>query len=190
MPSAKPMQPETFVPLYHNYSRLVASIAANFPLSPQQQEEVCQDVFLIVWEKKEQLLHEKAFASWLGTVTRHRCLSEMRRARSTIALEDISEEALHARPETQQASMQHEQQAWHLELSLRLLQQLIDGHRSPMRRRVAQLYYREGQSVAAIASVLQMRPNTVLSHLRRFRLVVEKSLVRLLEERGIDLASA
>ncbi len=190
MPSAKPMQPETFVPLYHNYSRLVASIAANFPLSPQQQEEVCQDVFLIVWEKKEQLLHEKAFASWLGTVTRHRCLSEMRRVRCTIALEDISEEALHARPEMQHASMQREQQAWHLELSLNLLQQLIDGHRSPVRRRVAQLFYREGQSVAVIASVLQMRPNTVLSHLRRFRLVVEKSLVRLLEERGIDLASA
>jgi DNA-binding CsgD family transcriptional regulator len=44
--------------------------------------------------------------------------------------------------------------------------------------------------VAAVAAGLGMRPNTVLSHLRRFRLVVEKSLVRLLEEQGIDLESA
>lgn len=189
MPSAKPTHPDPFVPLYQNYSRLVASIAANFPLSPQQQEEVCQDVFLIVWEKKEQLVHENAFASWLGTITRHRCLSEMRRARTMIALEDLSEEMLHAHPETRPPSVL-DNEAWHLELSLGLLQQLIDGHRSPMRRRVAQLFYREGQSVAAIASALQMRPNTVLSHLRRFRLIVAKSLLRLLEERGIDLASA
>jgi RNA polymerase sigma factor (sigma-70 family) len=189
MPSAKPMHQDTFVPLYHNYSRLVASIAAHFPLSPQQQEEVCQDVFLIVWEKKEQLQHERAFASWIGTVTRHRCLSEMRRSRMTIALEDLSEEMLHARPEMRQPSPM-EMQPWHLELSLNLLQQLIDGHRSPVRRRVAQLFYREGRSVAAIASALQLCPNTVLSHLRRFRLIVEKSLLRLLEERGIDLVSA
>jgi RNA polymerase sigma factor (sigma-70 family) len=183
------MHPDTFVPLYHNYSRLVASIAANFPLSPQQQEEVCQDVFLIVWEKKEQLTHEHAFASWIGTVTRHRCLSEMRRMRTMIALEDASEEMLHARPEARQLPSM-EMQAWHWELSLSLLQQLIDTHRSPVRRRVAQLFYREGQSVATIAAGLHMCPNTVLSHLRRFRLVVEKSLLRLMEERGIDWVSA
>jgi RNA polymerase sigma-70 factor (ECF subfamily) len=183
------MHSDSFAPLYHSYSRLVASIAANFPLSPQQQEEICQDVFLIVWEKKEQLMHENALASWLGTITRHRCLSEMRRARTMVALEDLSEEILHAQQENCQSSPL-ETQSWHLELSLSLLQQLIDGHRSPVRRRVAQLFYREGHSVAAISTVLKMCPNTVLSHLRRFRLVVEKSLLRLLEERGIDLASA
>jgi RNA polymerase sigma-70 factor (ECF subfamily) len=189
MPPVRSLQSDAFAPLYHHYNRLVASIAAHFPLSPQQQEEVCQEVFLIIWEKKEQLVHEQALASWIGTVTRHRCLSELRRMRPMVALEDLSEEVLHARPENRQLSS-WESKSWHLELSLRLLQQLIDSHRSPIRRRVAQLYYRDGRSVAAVASDLGLCPNTVLSHLRRFRLVVEKSLVRLLEEQGIDLVSA
>lgn len=189
MASVRSLHSDAFAPLYHHYNRLVASIAANFPLSPQQQEEVCQEVFMIIWEKKEQLVHEQALASWIGTVTRHRCLSEMRRMRPMVALEDLSEEVLHARPENRQASS-WDSRSWQLELSLRLLQQLIDGHRSPIRRRVAQGFYRDGQSVAAVAADLGMCPNTVLSHLRRFRLVVEKSLLRLLDEQGIDLESA
>ncbi|WP_176736836.1 RNA polymerase sigma factor [Oligoflexus tunisiensis] len=188
MQTAKLLSPDPFVPLYHNYIRLVASIAANFPLSPQQQEEICQDVFFIVWQHREQLVHERALSSWLSTITRHRCLTELRRNRSMVALDDLNEEILHAQQEARLGGSTPSQ-SWHLELSLRLLQSLIDDHRSPVRRRVAQLFYSQGESVATISATLNMCPNTVLSHLRRFRLIVEKSLLRLLEERDIDLAS-
>lgn len=189
MQSAKPRHQDSFVPMYHNYSRLVASIAANFPLTPQQQEEVCQDVFLVVWQRKQQLVHEYALASWLGTITRHRCLSVLRRNKAMISLEELTEDHLHA----QQANLvppQTETQLWHLELSLNLLHKLIDEHSSPVRRCVARRFYTDGESVASIAEALHMCPNTVLSHLRRFRLIVQKSLLRMLDERGIDLISA
>jgi RNA polymerase sigma factor (sigma-70 family) len=189
MQTAKLLSPDPFAALYHSYIRLVASIAANFPLSPQQQEEVCQDVFIIVWQQREKLVHERALASWLSTITRRRCLTELRRNRSMVALDDLSEELLHAQQEAR-LGLLTPAQSWHLELSLRLLQSLIDDHRSPIRRRVAQLFYSQGESVASIAATLNLCPNTVLSHLRRFRLIVEKSLLRLLEERDIDLASA
>lgn len=184
-----PMHHDSFAPLYRNYSRLVASIAADFPLTPQQQEDVCQDVFLIVWQRKQQLMHENAFVSWLSAITRHRCLSELRRKKLMIPLEDLNEEDIHSQ---QEASIQPcaEARHWHLELSVSLLHRLIDEHRSPVRRRVAQLFYTQEQSVAMIAETLQICPNTVLSHLRRFRLIVEKSLLRLAEECGIDLESA
>ena len=184
-----PIRQDPFALLYHNYSRLVASIAANFPLTPQQREEVCQDVFVIVWQRQEQLQHEHAFASWLGTITRHRCLNELRRKKPTIPLEDVTEEVIHAH---QEASIQPREDAWqwHLEVSIGLLHRLIEDHRSPMRRRVAQLFYVDALSVVAISEQLNICPNTVLSHLRRFRLIVEKSLMRLADEEGFDLASA
>lgn len=175
---------QSFAMLYQDYSRLVASVAANFPLTPQQQEDVCQDVFLVVWQRRAQLQHEYAMASWLSTITRHRCLNELRRRRNTVALEDINEEIIHTQ---QEASTRRYDptELWQLELSLKILRCLIAEHRSPVRRQVAQLFYEQGQSVATIAESLRLCPNTVLSHLRRFRLIVEKSLLRLLEERGM-----
>ena len=58
---------------------------------------------------------------------------------------------------------------------------MIRDHKDPIRQKIADLFYLQHQSTVDIALLLDMPQNTVLSHLRRFRLVVSSMILRWFE---------
>jgi DNA-directed RNA polymerase specialized sigma24 family protein len=58
------------------------------------------------------------------------------------------------------------------------VQAALDAAGGDIRSRVAVLHYREGHAAKDIASSLRIPLNTVLSHLRRFRLELQKTMAR------------
>jgi RNA polymerase sigma-70 factor (ECF subfamily) len=71
-----------------------------------------------------------------------------------------------------------------LEEHLAVLHDLILNHKDPIRRNVACLFYLEQRSIRDISLILNLKSNTVLSHLRRFRLIVTKAMQRWMLDNG------
>jgi RNA polymerase sigma-70 factor (ECF subfamily) len=66
--------------LYVRHGRLVYGLAWRILLDGESAEEVCQDVFLRVWEKADTYRSEKAqVRTWLARVARNRAIDMLRR---------------------------------------------------------------------------------------------------------------
>lgn len=68
--------------IYTRYARLVFSIALKTLNDPASAEEIVQQVFTQVWRHAQQYRLERGtFSAWVGTITRHQCMDEIRRRR-------------------------------------------------------------------------------------------------------------
>lgn len=68
--------------LHARYARLVFSIARKTLDDPASAEEIVQQVFTDVWRHARHYRLERGkFSAWVGTITRHACIDELRRRR-------------------------------------------------------------------------------------------------------------
>ena len=68
--------------IHARYARLVFSIAVKILNEQASAEEIVQQVFTEVWRQARNYQRERGnFSAWLGTITRHRCIDELRRRR-------------------------------------------------------------------------------------------------------------
>jgi RNA polymerase sigma-70 factor (ECF subfamily) len=175
-----------FTELYQSHYQLVKTIVSRFKFCDAAAEDLIQDIFLKAWQNRHQLKISAAFSGWLVAIARNCCLDEKRRAPCQISVnvtdccKDDSSIILEAQDPA--ISMQ-------IEVSHHHLQQLIEMHGHAVRRQVATMYYLGNQSCQEIAQVLDLNTNTVLSHLRRFRIITKEALLLVAEEQGWDLAS-
>jgi RNA polymerase sigma-70 factor (ECF subfamily) len=149
--------------------RLAASILG--PGNETEAEDVTQEVFLVVYRKLDTFRHDSEFTTWLFRLTRNRAIDSLRRSRlhhrhvGDDELARMPSSALNSNPEARARSGERR-----LEV-LAQIQRLPDRQRS-----VVLLFYWMGTSVAEIAELLDMNPQTVKSHLRRARQRLAKSL--------------
>ena len=174
---------EAFESLYESYYPRVAASVRKFRFSSQLTDDIIQETFIKAWQNIDDLRDEDAIGAWLITIARNRCLSEIRSYKPTVAVtstDSASEQDTYGDviivAEDHHASM-------HFEHSFQLLSELIEAHKGEPRATIAKLFYIEKISVREISARLQMKTNTVLSHLRRFRLLVGKSLLRIVKEK-------
>jgi RNA polymerase sigma-70 factor, ECF subfamily len=68
--------------IHARYARLVFSIALKILIEHASAEEIVQQVFTEVWRQARHYRRERGnFSAWLGTITRHQCIDELRRRR-------------------------------------------------------------------------------------------------------------
>jgi len=65
--------------LYNKYADLVYYLAVNMDLNPDQGEEIVQETFLKIWEKRAELDEQLSFKSYLVTIARNLILKMARR---------------------------------------------------------------------------------------------------------------
>ena len=118
-----------------------------------------------------------------GQLARNECLQTLRRqkARPTIQPEDGLEEILVDEYDGM-ASIRFEH-------SLNLVRKLVESHKVEPRASVARMFYLQEKPVKDIAETLNLKQNTVLCHLRRFRLSISKALCDMVESGEIELQS-
>jgi RNA polymerase sigma-70 factor (ECF subfamily) len=69
--------------IHARYARLVFSIALKILNEHASAEEIVQQVFTEVWRQARHYQRERGnFSAWLGTITRHQCIDELRRRRA------------------------------------------------------------------------------------------------------------
>lgn len=157
---------ELFRILVQRHKRRVfrVAVAVLGPGREAEAEDLTQETFLLAFRKLGSFRGDSAFSTWLLRVTRHLAID--RRRRADLRRPHVSEDELARLPavgvganpeETAAASEQRE----------RLLRQL---ERLPEPGRTAvYLHYWLGSPVAEIAELLELKPETVKSHLYRAR---------------------
>lgn len=172
----EPSFPLNFSRFYQNYEMLVRAVVRQFQFHDAAADDLVQDIFIKAWKGLDRLDNQGALTAWLKVIARHECLNEIKlqkKQRHLVSVECVPEEV-----ETTASSEIFEITIRQLDEYLEVLHELIQNHKDPIRREIACLFYVEQRSIRDIGEQLQMKQNTVLSHLRRFRLIVTKAMQR------------
>jgi RNA polymerase sigma-70 factor (ECF subfamily) len=142
-----------FRELYEYYQGRIFLFAYRFTKSKYRAEEVVQDVFLKLWERRSQIKIETNFASYLIRMARNHILDGLKR----VALDKKMQQNMLASMQVLRSSTA--EQLLQKELD-RLLKQAVDNL-SPQRRTVYLLSREEELTYEQIAEKLGISKNTV-----------------------------
>lgn len=157
--------------LYRQYGDQVYSIALNVLESPEDAEDVTQEVFLKVSSKADAFRGEAAIGTWLYRVTVNTSLNWQRsRRRRRIREEDWSQKSRLSRPAPDNPEGFAEQKR-KLQSLRAAMRELDDTYRLPVI-----LHDIEGLSYEEVADILSIKPGTVGSRLSRARKKLMESL--------------
>lgn len=149
------MEKENLIRLYETYSGDVYRLALSFLGSRQDAEDICQNVFLKLFDKEMTLLPEKEKA-WLLTCTANACKNHLRFCRRRNAAE---------LDETIPFQEQSDRELWDAVMKL-----------PPKYRAVIHLFYYEGYGQAEIAAILRISLTAVQTRMARARQMLRKEL--------------
>jgi len=161
-------------------SPLVSSIALAVVRDIEFSRDVAQEVFLSVWRDLRKLRNPASFLPWLRQVTRNRARVALRtRSRKAklgeTGLDDLLPLVTDPRPTAAEQMIANEQARAVAEALSNLPEET---------REVVTLFYREEQSVAQVASLLELSEVAVKKRLSRAR---ETLRAALLEQAGATL---
>jgi RNA polymerase sigma-70 factor (ECF subfamily) len=129
-----------------------------------EAEDITQEVFVVLFQTLHKFRHESAFSTWFYRMARNRIIDHQRRiVRRASRTSDEVPPSL-AAPETAADPLSATINSRRRELLLLLIDQLPEMQRITLR-----LYYWQDQSTDEIAALLELKPNTVKSHLFRAR---------------------
>ena len=144
--------------LMRKYEAQIYHFALKLLKSPDFATEVSQDVFLTLWEKREQLQHIDSLSSWLFKLSKNRALNILQRGQIRSAKE-------HIYAEMSTTTVHSEHNIYEKELQ-KLINEAIDL--LPAKRRsICKLKIEKGLTNEEIATLLQISSNTVKNQLTK-----------------------
>ncbi|SDC98191.1 RNA polymerase sigma factor [Niabella drilacis] len=149
-----------FRQLYNRYHQQIYAIGYYLSRSQTIAEDIVQDVFLKIWDKRAELREVRQFEGWLKIIVKNHTLNVLEKAakeRLTRKVQQEQERAALAEtllaPKLEQKEINH------------LIQKAID--RLPPQQKKAYLLSRqEGFKVAEIAEIMDLSIYTVKNHLK------------------------
>lgn len=148
-------------------------------------EDIVQESFVNAWEKRSSLSSIETFGAWVRAISRNLCFLHLRSKRlvpvslQTSSCESFESSELGDREEFASWLSQQCDETWNLserEAALAAIQSFVQEMPEGVRGKVGRLFYFEQKSVSQISSLLNIKQNTILSHLRRFRLDLTRAM--------------
>jgi RNA polymerase sigma-70 factor (ECF subfamily) len=140
--------------IYHQYCNPVYCNALKITRDRSVAEDIVQEVFITLWEKKETISLERPVGGWLFVLCYNRAVNQLRKKlRESVACRHLEDPA--AGDPTDEASYS---QQW--ELLENAMAQL-----SPQKRKVFELCKIQGKTYEETAAVLQISKYTVKEYL-------------------------
>ncbi len=153
------------------YSRKIFNLALQFSGSPQEAEDLTQDIFLKLYHSLSKYNFERDFTAWLLTLARNYLIDEFRRTKAERNQRGEFEELTLAAAETDGPESRYLRQE-KAELVRKALRQL-----SPDLRVVLVLREIEGLSYEEIAEKLKIPLGTVKSRVNRGRIQMAQTIM-------------
>ena len=141
-----------FESLYHSYHQLVYANVFKLTRDANATQDILQEVFISLWEKRLSINPEKSVSGWLFVVSYNKALTHLKRALLTA---NVYKEATAADPEPETG---------YRETQARLLKEAI-GQLSPQKRKVFELCKIHGKSYDETARELHLSKHTVKEYL-------------------------
>lgn len=151
--------------LHQQYSGVIYSTCRKFYLQHEDAEEVVQDLFLKIWEKRESIDLQRSFKGDLFTVARNLILKKLQKRVMSITIDKYIDELNFSHIEEQ--------------LFYQDTRQFIDSvmHKLPPQKQKIFLMNRmDGKSVDEIAEELGLSRRTVESHIYQTRSLLKQKM--------------
>ena len=149
-----------FIVLVERHQGMVSAVALSLMKNVAASEDIAQETFLSAWKKIGSLQDPSKVRPWLATIARNTALTQLRmkknKVKSQVLEETIGDSALGP----DQVSAHKDD----LSLVLNALEDLPEKYRTPL-----VLFYREDQSVAAVAEALGLSKDATKQRLKRGR---------------------
>ena len=163
-----------FRQLFDHYRNKIYSLGMLLTRSETLSEEIVQDVFLKVWEKREQLAEINYFNAWLRTVAKNTCSNYLR----SLAMEKIALSRFASGSDTETASVEND-------VIAKEYGQIIDEairQLPPQQKKVYMLSRHSGKKQDEIARELNISIYTVKEYMK----LAQRSIRQYLESK-LDL---
>jgi RNA polymerase sigma factor (sigma-70 family) len=161
---------KAFKLLIKQHERLVAHMVSRLIDRDEDREELCQDVFLKVYEKISEFNFQSKLSTWIGTIAYRQGINHLRKKK--IELSDITEEdSFEARfiasenPEEELADS--DMDGW----VMKMVEQLPVQYKT-----VLTLYHVDGMSYPEIGNITGMPEGTVKNYLFRARHLLKEKV--------------
>lgn len=141
--------------LYIRYAHQVKSFACAILKNEDDAEDIVQDVFLLIWDKRKQCLQADNFKSYLFTMTRNLIYNKLKRRKNHDKFVDMSE----FKPQTNNPEER---------IETKDILEHIRTEVSQMTEQQKVIYFlsrHEELTYKEIAEVLQISPKTVQYHI-------------------------
>lgn len=169
---------DAFRELIHRYERLVKQIVCRMINRVPDQEDLCQEVFLKVFDKLKGYRFEAKLSTWIGRIAFNTCANFLQRKQlvymDTSEPEDEDEKATiipadsNKQPDELLLQKEEGRLLWKLVEELPAIQQTIIS-----------LFHQEQLTMEEIADMLNMPLGTIKSYLHRARSTLKKKLLSL-----------
>ncbi|AWO00563.1 RNA polymerase sigma-70 factor [Chitinophaga alhagiae] len=147
-----------FAVLFHHYQRRIYDIAIRLTHSTIIAEEMVQDIFTMIWLKREDLVKIRDFRSYLFIVTRNEAYRTLRNLSSRRArLRELEEEEITLAHNNVHQRLQEKEYAALLKEAVNRL--------PPMQQQVYHLMKEQALKRDEVAERLHIRPETVKRHI-------------------------
>jgi RNA polymerase sigma-70 factor (ECF subfamily) len=171
-------EPRAFEALIHDHRKLVFHVVARLIPNRSDREEICQDVFVKVYQNLSKFQFESKLSTWIARIAYNTSLSYLEKKRLML-YEDL-------KTEEDDAEYPIAADAWHEEQGMdgKLMEREIRGvleteiTRLPVHyRTVLTLYHVDELSYEEIGLVMNMPQGTVKSYLFRARRMLKERLL-------------
>ncbi|MES2277941.1 MAG: RNA polymerase sigma-70 factor [Bacteroidota bacterium] len=145
--------------LFEQRQQFIFNIAYKLTRSRTQAKEVVQDVFLKIWNRREELPAIDNFGAYINRMARNQSIDALRVvAREALRTIELQEEHL------EKGDIQTEEKLQYQETG-RIVQLALEGL-SPQQRKVYQLCHEQGLKYEEAAAELGLSTGTVHSHMK------------------------
>ncbi len=161
---------QAFRQLIRQHERLVAHMVGRLIRQEEDREELCQDVFMKVYEKLGEFTFQSKLSTWIATIAYRHAINHLRKKK--IVVDDIAEEdrfthhfISYHNPE--EILSDHEQE----EMVMKMIDQLPASYKT-----VLTLFHVDGMNYAEIGEVTGMPEGTVKNYLFRARQLLKEKV--------------
>jgi RNA polymerase sigma factor (sigma-70 family) len=155
---------QAFRLLVQRYERLVIHIVCRMVKLKPDQEDICQDVFLKVYDNLPGFRFGSKLSTWIGSIAFNICVNFLNKKKMMLidTAEPYAEKVVAPAPDELFINKERN----------RLLWQYVD-ELPPVQQTVLSLFHRQELSLDEIATIMNMPIGTVKSHLHRARQAVK-----------------
>lgn len=158
--------------LYEFHFKTIYVFVLGYVKSPNLAEDICQEIFMKIWYKREQLAHVKVFQSYLYIVAKHHTLNQLRAInRSQVALQELLKN-YPSQEDTTNLSVESKEYDQFIQEAFQKL--------SPISQQVFSMCRDESLSYDEVAKEMGFSRNAVKKHMvkamKAFRVVITSSL--------------
>ena len=165
-----------FEELVRRHEKRVYAVALRSSGSPEDAEDITQEVFLRAWRSIDEIRGDSGYSNWLFRITMNLCVDHARHKHAQPQTQPLvmgEEESERPLPDTAPTPEEHLDNS---ELGRELAAALDEV--SEEHRRIVLLRDVSGMSYTEIAEVLEISEGTVKSRLSRARIALRKVLLR------------